>query len=130
MRMGSSNAMVGPCSCPTGDAGMGRVSMKHRHVQQVNHDHCHQGTDIGKNSFHVVGRDRAAAGAVMPAAMAPRLIGMEACVDEHRLATIATDARSICARVSGSAGSILVISSVSGVPVVYRPRNDRLSGPL
>jgi hypothetical protein len=34
------------------------VSKEHRHVQQINRDHCHDGIDIGKNWFHVVGLDR------------------------------------------------------------------------
>jgi hypothetical protein len=37
---------------------MGCVSIAHRHVQQINRDHCHNGIDIGKNSLHIVGLDR------------------------------------------------------------------------
>jgi hypothetical protein len=32
--------------------------MERRHVQQINRDHCLDGIDIAKNSFHVVGLDR------------------------------------------------------------------------
>jgi transposase len=70
--------------------------MEHRHVQQINRDHCHDGHRYWQNSFHVVGLDRRGAivlrqkcsrGQIeVRLAVMPRcLIGMEACVGAHHL---------------------------------------------
>jgi transposase len=72
------------------------VTKEHRHVQQINCDRCHDGIDIGKNSFHVIGLDHRGAivlrqkwsrGQVEArlANIPPCLIGMEACVGAHHL---------------------------------------------
>ena len=51
--------MVRPCSRLTsGDAGMGRVSNGTLHVNKPIATIAAMGTDIGKNSFHVVGLDQ------------------------------------------------------------------------
>jgi transposase len=76
--------------------GWGECQTEHRHVQQINRGHCHDGHRYWQEFVHVIGLDRRGAIVLRQkwsrgqietrlAAMPPCLIGMEACVGAHHL---------------------------------------------
>jgi hypothetical protein len=110
----------GRCSCPASRRSWRRGAKDKEHAmsQTPNTAIAVIGIDVGKNSFHVVGRD--VRGAIVLrqkwsrgqvearlANVPPCLIGMEACVGAHHLSRAARQslpARSVCAGGTGCPG--------------------------
>src|SRR6476659_9432167 len=94
----SPNGMVRPCSCPASNRGWQRGANDKEHAmsQNLSSAIAAMGSDICKNSFHVVGVDARGAISLRQkwsrgqvegrlANTPPCLIGMEACVGAHHL---------------------------------------------